>query len=167
MAYKDPKKAKAWRQGHQEQIKASAKVYRQDHREITRAYRRNYRQAHKEQEAARSRAYNQRHREEERARKRAYGRAIFDQALRILGSKCRCPGCDESEPLFLTIDHIHGRPKGLRKDALLEAKRSGWDTTKFQILCANCNFAKRDKGFCPVHQKSQDNNNMGNSMVLK
>lgn len=74
-------------------------------------------------------------------------------ALRILGNKCACPGCEVSEPAFLTVDHINGRTKGSRgKNAAAEAKASGWDKTKFQILCRNCNFAKRDLGFCPVHQ---------------
>ena len=77
------------------------------------------------------------------------------EALRVLGNKCACPGCEVSESAFLTIDHIHGRPKGSHdKSSLLHAKRSGWDKTLFQILCYNCNCAKRDRGFCPVHQSA-------------
>jgi 5-methylcytosine-specific restriction endonuclease McrA len=101
-------------------------------------------------------AYRHSNREHRNAHNRAYALARYAtlraDALRILGNKCACPGCEVSELLFLTIDHIHGREKGSMSSALLEAWRSGWDKTKFQILCANCNQAKRDRGFCPVHQ---------------
>jgi hypothetical protein len=119
--------------------------------------------AHQEELKAKSRAYTQAHAEDHKARARAYVQALFSKALRVLGAKCACPGCDVSERAFLTIDHIYGqpsrKPSGQRKNALLEARITGWDKTKFQILCANCNFAKRDRGFCPVHQKASDKRN--------
>ena len=70
--------------------------------------------------------------------------------LVALGSVCACCGFDDAR--FLTMDHIHPI-KGLRRqnDTWAAAKRSGWDKAQFQVLCANCNFAKSDNGQCP-HQ---------------
>ena len=130
--------------------------------------------AHREEEKTRSRTYAQTHPEQQKAKHRAYYLAnlqkakaydlAYDQTLRaeaqqFLGSICACPGCGVSEPLFLTIDHINGRPKGPRRDARLEARDSGWDKTKFQMLCWNCNYIKRDHGFCRVHQTAPENKN--------
>ena len=129
MSYKDKEKQKAWYQNHPDRKKVH------------------------------NRRYNLTHQEQNNARYRAYELALKAEALRVLGNKCACPGCGISEPLFLTIDHINGRPKGSRKDPVLEAKASGWDKTKFQILCMNCNFTKRDRGFCPVHQKRSEETN--------
>jgi hypothetical protein len=81
---------------------------------------------------------------------------VFDH----YGNKCGC--CGESEPLFLTIDHIEN-------DGYLHRKRKepggsahgniyGWLCRNgfpegFQVLCMNCNQGKhRNKGICP-HQE--------------
>ena len=158
-----PEKQKAgnlkYDQAHREKRKANAKADYQAHREERKAKNRLYHQANLEQQRANSRANHQAHREERITYSRTYQQDMKIEALRMLGSKCSCPGCEVSEPAFLTIDHIHGRPKGARKHALSEAKASGWDKTKFQVLCANCNFAKRDRGFCPVHQKTPGQTN--------
>lgn len=124
-----------------------------------------YHHTNRAKESARNRVYHQAHPGEHANRMRAYDQVVKAEALRVLGSKCACPGCDESEPIFLTIDHIYGRPKGPRKDALHEARRSGWDKTKFQILCYNCNCTKRDCGFCPVHQQDPGQRNGHNPVV--
>ena len=70
------------------------------------------------------------------------------EGYRSLGDVCACCGFDDKR--FLTMDHI--LPVGglrRRSDTWAEAKRSGWDTAQFQILCGNCNFAKSDNGSCP------------------
>ena len=147
-----------YRQTHQEAIQARRRAHYQAHKEELNARDRAYHLANLEQERARSRAYAELHREEIAARLTAYRKKLVVEALRALGSKCACPGCGVSEPVFLTIDHIQGHPKGPKskgpkKSPIAEAKASGWDKTKFQILCFNCNCAKKDRGFCPVHQK--------------
>ena len=121
--------------------KEKRKAYRQAHRADIKVYNQTYHKDHREQANARRRVYHP-----------VYWANLRADALRILGSKCACPGCDESEPLFLTVDHIQGRSKK-RRQPLVDAKASGWDKTKFQTLCFNCNCAKKDRGFCPVHQK--------------
>lgn len=171
MPYKDKNKEKArkraYRLAHLEDRRAWDKAYYIAHREEKQASNRAYRQAHPDGLKAYDKAYNQVHREERKANTRAYyhahsaqhnakhqnrNHALTAEARRFLGNKCACPGCAVSESAFLTIDHIHGRPKESKRNAVFEARASGWDRSKFQILCANCNFAKHDRGFCPVHQ---------------
>ena len=68
------------------------------------------------------------------------------------GGKCKC--CGEKEPVFLVIDHIDGG--GTKHKKLIKAKGGGfYDWLKrnnfpegFQVLCQNCNWAKR-MGVCP------------------
>lgn len=72
------------------------------------------------------------------------------------GDICNC--CGESEPLFLSIDHVQN--DGF-KEKLPNGKRPGGRMLyhkiisenfpeKYQILCMNCNFGKsKNKGVCP------------------
>ena len=188
MSYKDKEKEKAnsqaYREAHREEKRAYDLAHRQEasarrqadrqahpgkrkahrlaHREEENAKSRARHQAHREQDNAKDRAYYLAHVEQEKARSRNYRPALMAEALRVFGNTCACPGCEVSEPAFLTIDHINGRPKGSRGQrmmAILEAKASGWDKTQFQILCYNCNCAKRDRGFCPVHQRDPGHRN--------
>lgn len=74
------------------------------------------------------------------------------------GNRCTC--CGETEPLFLTIDHINN--DGAKHRKLLFKKGGGshggfyhWIIKnhfpkEFQILCWNCNSGKwLNKGICP------------------
>ena len=139
MPYKDPAKKRAYYQAKAQ--KARALVYRQKHRLKKNIYGRDYHQI------------------------------LLAEARRTLGNKCACPGCEVSDPWFLTVDHIHGKPKGTQRghSAAYEAKVSGWDKTKFQILCFNCNCAKSNRGFCPVHQtepRQRNGHNPGANLQL-
>ena len=142
-----------YRETHRHEQRAYSRVYRQEHPERVKATNSSYRQAHREELNIYYQTYREIHREELNGKGLARNVALSAEARRILGEKCGCPGCEVSEPAFLTIDHINGRPKGSKGSAAFQARASGWDKTEFQILCANCNMAKRDRGFCPVHQK--------------
>ena len=72
--------------------------------------------------------------------------------------KCQCPGCDVKFPQFLEFDHIEG---GGRKHAIANKYVGGgrlmlhWMIRNnypsgFQVLCSNCNHAKRNKNSCPL-----------------
>lgn len=73
------------------------------------------------------------------------------------GAKCGCCGCSIFE--FLTIDHINNDGSKQRK----ELKKSGigfygWLRSKnypqgYQVLCYNCNCAKKPGRDCPCKQK--------------
>lgn len=92
------------------------------------------------------------------ARRHRDTKRIFDH----YGTRCIC--CGESERAFLTLDHVHGGghahrkargPGGIYRDVI----RDGFPST-YQILCMNCNWAKRYGKPCP-HEVERS----GNSMV--
>ncbi len=79
------------------------------------------------------------------------------------GDKCVC--CGESNPLFLTIDHINN--DGAQHRRALNRRRRGSDTgailrwardnnypDTLQLLCWNCNCGRqRNGGVCPHKEK--------------
>ena len=71
------------------------------------------------------------------------------------GSQCAC--CGEAEPLFLTLDHVNGQPKGGESEsaAYRRAIEEGFPTT-FRLLCFNCNCGreKNEDRRCP-HETNQ------------
>lgn len=88
------------------------------------------------------------------------------KGLQAYGGQCVC--CGESNPVFLTIDHINNDGAQHREEMGYKANgrgelRIGSGTTMYwwlekngypdghQVLCANCNMAKQSLGKCP-HQ---------------
>jgi hypothetical protein len=92
---------------------------------------------------------------------RVYGRAYVRKykalAYEILGNKCVC--CGETQQIFLSLDHIqndgyidrikHGRRTTYQYKEIIENP----DQKKYQLLCMNCNWAKR-YGICPHKMES-------------
>lgn len=80
------------------------------------------------------------------------------------GYKCAC--CGETEPAFLSLDHVNNDGAQHRRDVNSGLKRGGgkkiyaWLIANnfppgFQILCMNCNWGKaRNNGVCP-HKASE------------
>jgi hypothetical protein len=68
------------------------------------------------------------------------------------GVRCAC--CGETQSVFLTLDHIasdgaeHRRRVGNGYSVYRWAKKNGYPKL-FQVLCWNCNEAKRIVGGCP------------------
>lgn len=70
--------------------------------------------------------------------------------------RCVCPGCKETNPDFLTIDHMDGggnqHRKALKKNGVnfyKWLKSQGWPPG-YQVLCQNCNSGRaRNGGICP------------------
>jgi len=104
--------------------------------------------------------------ESEKKRGRQYWAELRHEAIMAYGGyKCNCPGCNETESLFLSIDHInndgaeHRRSlgyenngKGASSATLSWMKKNGYPPG-FQVLCMNCNFGKsRNNGICPHEQ---------------
>jgi hypothetical protein len=98
--------------------KESAKAYRIDNREKAHAYGKTYRQT------------------------------LKTKFLELYGSICNC--CGETEVEFLTIDHLvpenKTRHETSSKAYLLAT--SSYRPDLFQVLCYNCNCARRH-GVCP------------------
>lgn len=90
---------------------------------------------------------------------RAYRVKIQKEVIDHYGGKCAC--CGESNPLFLTIDHINNDGKKHRREISNGKKNPGgqkiyyWLKENnfpegFQVLCYNCNLGKaRNNGTCP------------------
>ena len=75
---------------------------------------------------------------------------VREYVINAYGGKCTC--CGESNPSFLTIDHVNGRIKGEEKTSGLKMWKIVKDTgctKEFTILCFNCNCGKSDSGICP------------------
>lgn len=105
----------------------------------------------KEANALRYRSQQREYRMAQRLQKR-------DAVLSAYGGKCEC--CGEAEPLFLTIDHIHGNGAEHRRQI---GKTDMWKwlysqgfPAGYRILCFNCNAGRyRNGGKCPHEEKQQ------------
>ena len=76
------------------------------------------------------------------------------KAKRLLGNKCMCPGCPETNPSFLTFDHINnnGHLEGSNRDSNIAIRYviKNLIQTKYQLLCWNCNSGRwANGGICP------------------
>ena len=113
----------------------------------------------------------------ERKRGRDYWQQIRYEAIMAYGGyKCAC--CGETEPKFLTIDHIFnngaehrrelggadGNGKGYSNRVLVWAKQHGYPAG-FQVLCMKCNFGKSvNGGICP-HKAGHSANRVNSGNV--
>jgi len=85
---------------------------------------------------------------------RSYANRIKLEVLQAYGSVCAC--CGETEPDFLTMDHMNGGGTAHRH----EIRRSIYSWLKsrgfpkgYQVLCFNCNCGKGADGVCPHKRK--------------
>ena len=96
------------------------------------------------------------------AKKDRYARLV-KTVLEHYGNKCGC--CGETEPMFLTLDHINN--DGYLTTYITKSghrgRRTNYETIVrnnfpegYQILCWNCNSGRaRNKGTCPHKMKKQ------------
>lgn len=82
--------------------------------------------------------------------KNGYWRRLRSEAVSAYGGECAC--CGETQLEFLQIDHIDGNGAAHRQD-LGYSEIYSWLRARawppgFQVLCANCNWAKQ-LGVCP------------------
>jgi hypothetical protein len=77
------------------------------------------------------------------------------EVIAAYGGTCIC--CGEHRPQFLTVDHIDGNGAEMRKQGIHGLggnlygylKRMNFPRNEFQLLCFNCNCAKRLGEVCP------------------
>ena len=81
---------------------------------------------------------------------------LWQKLREIYGKVCAC--CEESEPAFLTIDHINNdgwrdrKPDGKNptsSEMIYRRLVFGPRRKDIQILCYNCNCARQRVGYCP------------------
>ncbi len=132
--------------------------------EECRAYHRNYRTRLREKgmcKCGRLPMPNGRNCELCRAVTRRHNRNNRRKCIDAYGAKCAC--CGERTYEFLQIDHInndgaaHRREMGNGTSIYLWLIKRGFPLG-FQILCANCNYAKAHYGTCPHKKGSKDAN---------
>lgn len=81
------------------------------------------------------------------------------------GYKCAC--CGETEPMFLSIDHIENNGAEHRREITGKRNSAGYHTYKwlydnnfpegYQVFCMNCNHGKRmNGGVCPHQARCND-----------
>jgi hypothetical protein len=114
----------------------------------------------RKRDAERREAERQRFRDEHKAWReanrehvRAYARRRAAELRRAIldayGPDCAC--CGESEPAFLTLDHIDGggtqHRKSIHGKVYDQLRRQGFPSG-YRVLCWNCNWAYR-LGDCP------------------
>lgn len=86
---------------------------------------------------------------------------LIMEGIKAMGSQCAC--CGETNSLFLTLDHVQN--DGYKEPPQthmrwLNAKRSNWDSTRYQLLCFNCNCGRaRNGGICP-HLVTESNHSV-------
>ncbi len=100
--------------------------------------------------------------EKSRSWDRARNQRIKLQLVAGYGGKCTC--CGESEPQFLTLEHLNKDGQQHREAVNGNKNRGGMkiylDVIKrgfpsdYTILCMNCNFAEKDSRSCP-HKMAQ------------
>jgi hypothetical protein len=87
---------------------------------------------------------------------RVYNDKLRADAIREYGGRCTC--CGETNPVFLTIDHVNNDGAAHRKalggsrgglGTYMWLRRNGYPKEGFQLLCRNCNWAKFAEGSCP------------------
>lgn len=102
----------------------------------------------------RRRLYKARYNSAHRGKRLQLKREAFDA---YGGSHCAC--CGESHHEFLALDHIEGGGAAHRRElrrvrgsAFYEWLKKEGFPRGYQVLCHNCNLAKKDAGICPHRQ---------------
>lgn len=92
----------------------------------------------------------------DRARTRDYqsNLALKAEFVAAYGGRCGC--CGETEPIFLTLEHMHGGGLAERRTIgsagiLRRLRAEGWPQGDYRVLCMNCNIATKFARTCP-HQ---------------
>lgn len=115
-------------------------------------YYRKWREKNRERENARIRKWYMENKDRKTMSAKKYRDKIRMTALKLYGNKCTC--CGETEPKFLSFDHVNGGGRKLRiKSKLKSTMYYRWlidnKPNDIQILCHNCNQAKGFYGICP------------------
>lgn len=96
-------------------------------------------------------------------------RRLRAEVIAAYGGACTC--CGETEPKFLTVEHVNGLgpadrwPSGKRKSGvtvLRAIKKAGFPSS-YSVLCFNCNCAKGHYGVCP-HRDPGSNRGLGHTL---
>lgn len=80
-------------------------------------------------------------------------KGLRDELLAAYGGKCNCARCPETNPAFLTLEHVNGTGKAHRakvgSHAYADLRRRGFPRDGYTLLCWNCNAMTRFGRTCP------------------
>ena len=126
--------------------------------EITKARKLRYYDKHKEAIIAKAGQWAKNNKDKRRAINATWRWKIRLKMIEAYGGACAC--CGESEPRFLSIDHVNNDGNARRREGELTGaelyrwlRDNGWPKDDYQLLCMNCNFSKGHFGECP-HKKA-------------
>lgn len=134
------------------------RLYRHQHPEAFARYAARWKANKKRRLAAMSPEVRHQREKTKYARKKTYYQgyqaALKREMFDAYGGVCACCGEDAIE--FLSLDHINGGGNADRARRgvqpgyafYLRLRKEGWPAG-YQVLCFNCNFAKRTNPVCP------------------
>lgn len=145
-----------WRRIHKAEDAAWHQDWQKANPDKTKAASYRWREKHPEAWAANQKRWVTKNRLKYESERRAKVRKSVYEAYG--GFRCSC--CGETEPLFLTIDHIDNDGAEHRRNLKTKIGKGGtafFDWLKrnkfppgFQVLCRNCNWGKHaNGGICP------------------
>ena len=148
---------RGWRRWEcRECVKRRTKLWADESRERLRAHAQQWYAAHREEIKSKVKRWAKDNPDRRRHNVLAHYYRLQYSALQAYGGpKCAC--CGETEPLFLTIDHVRSDGAAHRRaiGSLGGARFYKWLRDRewpegFQVLCMNCNHGRhRNKGICP------------------
>lgn len=95
----------------------------------------------------------EKYREIQRERGKATRARVRAEMVAAYGGRCACASCPETNPAFLTLDHVNGDGKAHRvrvgSHTYNDLRKRGWPRDGFRLLCWNCNAMTRYGRTCP------------------
>lgn len=149
---------RAWKERNADKVKADHKRWVDENRDRVKAAQERWKSQNPGLAKERARAWYHANKDKANGREQARYAELKAQVYAAYGGQvCAC--CGETEPRFLTVDHIDNNGADHRRE--MDATNSGgkkiyfWLRDNgfppgFQILCMNCNWGKaRNNGVCP------------------
>jgi hypothetical protein len=160
--------SKSKKDGRCSQCVTCMKAYRAERRDYYTAKHREWVGEHRDQLNEYNREYLRNATEDQKAHHRKMARERLQrvryEVIAAYGGFCAC--CGETEIRFLQMDHINNDGAAHRKEIKIQLstwlKQQGYPEG-FQVLCANCNFAKHTNGGTCPHQERMDECLQGSS----
>lgn len=152
---------RAWEARNPDRIKARGKAYRLRNPEKSKESCRQWRQKNPGKQSELTKEWMRRNPDWRQRNTKTRRDRIKDEVFMAYGGyECAC--CGETEPMFLTIDHIdndgaeHRRAmKSTGGSSFFAWLRTNGFPKGFQVLCRNCNWGKHaNGGICP-HMNSE------------
>lgn len=85
-------------------------------------------------------------------------RRLREQMVAAYGGRCACRRCPETNPAFLTLEHVNHDGKVHRakvgSHTYADLRRRGWPKDGYTLLCWNCQAMTRYGRVCPHEEVS-------------